>query len=503
MTGNEPVAAGGTEGTAAAERALAYLADLARFGARPGLERIAYLAERLGNPHRAFRSVHVAGTNGKGSTATAVAAALRAAGARVGLYTSPHLIRFHERIQVDGEPIDDESLAAGVERIRPWAEEAAADPAVGRPTQFEVGTALAFDHFARKGVEWAVLEVGLGGRWDATNLVTPELSVITPIGHDHVEVLGGSLEAIAAEKAGIIKPGRPVVLAPQPPGALEVLEARAAEMGSPVERVAEGPSGEAFTYRLLDASLAGTRFRLETPWRTSLELELPLAGPHQAANGATAAAAVLLLAPELAAGAGPPAGAPSPNEPAGRRALDEAAARWLAEGWRGLRWPGRLEVLRGERVILDGAHNPEGAQALARALVSLFPSSPRGGAVPGPDPGVPALFLVFGCLSDKAVEPMLQALAPLAAGVVATRPRESRTPPAAPASLAALAGRFTERVWSADDALDALRLADGLRGPRDWICVCGSLYLVGEVKARLGAGEVWFRGRSAGKAREV
>lgn len=475
-----------TDGAGPAGEALAYLAGLARFGSRPGLERIAYLAERLGRPHQAFRIVHVAGTNGKGSTASAIAAALRAAGLRVGLYTSPHLVRFHERIQVNGEPISDQELAAAVERIRPWADQAASDPKIGRPTQFEVGTAIALDHFARRGVDWAVLEVGLGGRWDATNLVTPELSVITPIGHDHMNVLGGSLAAIAREKAGIIKPGRPVVLAPQPPEALEVLLAHAAAAGAPVVQVVEGQAPGRFGYRCLETDLTRTRFRLTTPWGSALDLALPLGGPHQATNGAVAAAAVLTLAPRLLRPAGPSA-APDGPPPAG--AWEAEAARWLDEGWGALRWPGRLEVLRG-RLILDGAHNPEGAKALARALAHLFREGNRPGA------HGPSLFLVFGCLAEKAMGPMLEALCPLAAGVVATQARQGRTAPAAPEAIAAAARPFCQQVWTAPDALEALRLADGLRGPQDWICLTGSLYLVGEVKARLAAGERWFRGRS-------
>ncbi|HEY8530617.1 MAG TPA: folylpolyglutamate synthase/dihydrofolate synthase family protein, partial [Limnochorda sp.] len=445
------------EGTGPAVRALAYLAGLARFGARPGLERITFLAERLGNPQEAFRIVHVAGTNGKGSTASAIAAALRAAGFRVGLYTSPHLVRFHERIQVDGEPISDVELAEAVDRIRPLADEAASDPAIGRPTQFEVGTALALDHFARRGVEWAVLEVGLGGRWDATNLVMPELSVITPIGHDHMNILGERLGAIAREKAGIIKPGRPVVLAPQPSEALEVLWAQAEAVGAPVIQVAEGQAAGRFGYRCLETDLSRTRFRLTTPWGSALELVIPLGGPHQAMNGAVAAAAVLSLAPKLAHPEGP--GAPDGRAPA--QAWEAEAARWLEEGWRSLRWPGRLEVAQG-RLILDGAHNPEGAQALARALAPFFS---QGNRLQGRGP---SLFLVFGCLAEKAMASMLEALCPLAAGVIATQARQGRTAPAAPEAVAAAARPFCQQVWTASDALEALRLADGLRGPQDW-----------------------------------
>lgn len=471
--GHEPVAE-----TGPAAQALAYLADLARFGSRPGLERIAFLAQGLGEPQRAFRSIHVAGTNGKGSTAAAIAAALQAAGFRVGLYTSPHLVRFHERIRVNGQPISDEELAEGVERVRPLAERAAATPEVGRPTQFEVATAIAFDHFARQGVAWAVLETGLGGRWDATNLVVPELAVITPIGHDHMEVLGGSLAAIAGEKAGIIKADRPVVLAPQPPEALEVLLAQAEAVGAPVVRVVEGRGPGAFAYQVDDVELGRVRFRVATPWGSTHQLQLPLGGAHQALNGAVAAAAVLTLA----ARRGDPEGGQSV-------AWEREAVRWLEEGWRGLRWPGRFEIVPG-RLILDGAHNPEGARALAQALAPCF----------GPGAGEgerPSLYLVFSCMEDKPVDAMLAALAPLAAGVVVTQTGQGRLPPLAPERIAAAARAHCSQIWTVADPVAALRQAHRVRGPRDWICLCGSLYLVGEVKARLASGERWFHGRSA------
>src|SRR5690606_16440951 len=243
----------------------------------------------------------------------------------------------------------------------------------------------------------------------------------------------------------------PVVLAPQPPEALEVLLAQAEAVGAPVVRVVEGRGPGAFAYQVDDVELGRVRFRVATPWGSTHQLQLPLGGAHQALNGAVAAAAVLTLA----ARRGDPEGGQSV-------AWEREAVRWLEEGWRGLRWPGRFEIVPG-RLILDGAHNPEGARALAQALAPCF----------GPGAGEgerPSLYLVFSCMEDKPVDAMLAALA-------------ARAPCA--------------RGWTVAEPVAALRQAHRVRGPRDWICLCGSLYLVGEVKARLASGERWFHGRSA------
>src|SRR5512138_4022327 len=326
----------------------AYLDSLQPLAIRFGLERVQRGLDGLGHPERAYAILHVAGTNGKGSTCAMAAEALRAAGHRVGLYTSPHLQRFEERIQVNGAPISADALAARVEEVRracPWHEAA---PEVERLTYFEFATLLGLLHLARERVDVAVVEVGLGGRFDATNAVLPRVAAVARIGLDHTQLLGDTVEQIAFEKAGIFKPGVPAVVhAHQPPGALETLRAEAARRGAPltVAPVAwDGP--------------------------------VALAGPHQRGNAALAAAALRELAR---------AGVPVP---------EEAIAGGIARA----RWPGRLEEVAG--VLLDGAHNPDGAAALAAALSALHPGRP--------------VELVFGVLSDKDHHGMLAALGPAA-----------------------------------------------------------------------------------------
>ena len=323
-----------------------YLEGLSPLSMRFGLERMERGLAALGHPERAAPVLHVAGTNGKGSTCAMAAAALRAAGRRTGLYTSPHLTAFNERIQVDGLPVGDGPLSRAVEAVRaacPWHEAGAPEE---RLTYFEVATLAALHHFAEAAVEVAVVEVGLGGRLDATNAVWPAACAVARIGLDHGRLLGDTLEAVAWEKAGICKAGVPVVLhAVQPPGVLEALAAEAARRGAPWQVAPSGWDGP-----------------------------VGLAGPHQQGNAGLAAAALRAL----------------------RRAgvaIEEAA---IAEGIATARWPGRLESLDG--VLLDGAHNPDGAAALAAALAALHPGAPAE--------------LVFGVLEDKDHAGMLRALAP-------------------------------------------------------------------------------------------
>jgi dihydrofolate synthase/folylpolyglutamate synthase len=299
----------------------AYLASLQPLTVRLGLERMERALDALGRPERALRVLHVAGTNGKGSTCAMAAAALQAAGHRTGLYTSPHLVRFAERIAIDGTPISDAALAALLAEVRaacPWHD---AGGEGERLTYFEMATLLGLLHFAREGVEAVVLEVGLGGRYDATNAVVPLACAVSRIGLDHTELLGPTLDAVAREKAGIFKPGVPAVVAGgQPPEALAALTEEAARRGAP--------------FSVADAAYEGP---------------IALAGPHQRENAALAAAALRLLD--------------------GRGLSVPAAA--IAQGIASARWPGRLETVAG--VLLDGAHNPDGAAALARALPALHP----------------------------------------------------------------------------------------------------------------------------------
>ena len=397
----------------------AYLASLKPLSMRLGLERMERALDALGHPERGLRVLHVAGTNGKGSTCAMAAQALREAGYRTGLYTSPHLVRFNERIAVDGDPIDDLDLSGAVEALRracPWHD--AGDDGE-RLTYFELATLAALLHFAERAVDVAVVEVGLGGRFDATNVVRPLACAVSRIAFDHMEMLGDSLEAIAGEKAGIMKPGVPVAVAHgQEPEAMRALEAAASRHGSPLIVAAaswEGPVG--------------------------------LAGPHQRGNAALAAAALHLL---------DGAGLPVP-EPA------------ISGGISRARWPGRLETVGG--VLLDGAHNPDGAAALASALAAVHPGRP--------------VELVFGVLADKDEANMLRALAPSVRALHLVAPRSPRA--RAPATYLALAASLVDGRADAHGSIEEA-LACARRAARDGavVALAGSLYLVGEARAILG-----------------
>lgn len=400
-------------------RPLAYLDSLQPLSMRFGLERVERALDAMGRPDRDLAILHVAGTNGKGSTCAMAATALRAAGHRVGLYTSPHLVRFHERIQVDGLPIPDEALAARIDEVRracPWHDAGEPDEHL---TYFEFATLLGLLHFAREETTAAVVEVGLGGRFDATNAVTPRVTAVSRIGLDHVQLLGNTLDAIAREKAGIFKRGVPAVVArAQPSEALEALRQEAAIRGAPFQ--VSGP-----------------------PW----EGPVALRGPHQLENAALAATALELL------------------DAAGVRVGREDIARGIAEA----QWPGRLEEVGG--VVLDGAHNPDGAAALAKALAALYPGRP--------------VELVFGVLTDKDHAGMLDALGGAVRRVHLVAPDSPRArPPAAYRDLAARLCAGVDVHESCEDALESARAAarDGAV-----VCVAGSLYLVGEARRRLGA----------------
>jgi dihydrofolate synthase/folylpolyglutamate synthase len=394
-----------------------YLAGLQPLAMRFGLERMERALAALGHPEHRYPVLHVGGTNGKGSTCAMAAAALAAAGHRVGLYTSPHLVSFAERIQVAGVPIPDPALAAAIDEVRracPWHE---AGGEGERLTYFEFATLAGLLHFARSGVSVAVVEVGLGGRFDATTAVAPRVTVVARIGLDHTQLLGDTVEQIAFEKAGIFKAGVPAVVhALQPPGALETLRAEAQRKGAP--------------FVVAPGDYAGP---------------VALAGPHQRGNAALAAEALRQLR-----GAGV--------------AVPEAA---VAHGIATARWPGRLEDVGG--VLLDGAHNPDGAAALAAALRALHPGRP--------------VELVFGVLSDKDHAGMLAALAGVARRLHVVAPATPRARPAAEVcALARERGLAAEPHGSVAEALACARAA---AGDGAVVCVAGSLYLVGEARALL------------------
>ena len=394
-------------------------------GMRPGTERVQAALDAVGNPEQRCRLVQVGGTNGKGSISAMLAATATAAGRRTGLYTSPHLASFRERIRVDGHAISPDDLADGVDAL---------GTLIARLdlTTFEAATVLALDHFASEEVELAVLEVGLGGRLDATTVGRPEATVLGPVDLDHQAWLGDTIAAIATEKAAIIRSGV-ALSARQHPDADAVIRARARATGIPL--LVEGDGLES---RLVRFGLDGQWLDLRGPDWAMSEVRCALLGPHQASNALLAAAAARQLG------------------------LDEGAIR---EGLARVRWPGRFQVLPGEPVlVLDGAHNPAGARALAEALRLYFPDRP--------------LTLVIGVLGDHDGAGILAALAPLATRLILTPVASPRS--AAPATLAALVPGGSPRGEVAGSAAEALALAS--RGPATPIvCVAGSLYLVGEV----------------------
>jgi len=398
-------------------------------GMRQGLERIEALLAAVGNPEREFTIVQVGGTNGKGSVAAMVAAILQAAGRRVGLYTSPHLCDFRERIRVNGRPIAESDVVDGVEAIGTLV-------ARHDATMFEAATTLALDHFAHERVEVAVLEVGLGGRLDATSVGEPAVEILARIDYDHQAYLGGTLAEIAAEKAAIIRSGV-AISARQEPEALAVVLARAERARVPLEL--EGRELHV-DVRGIDVD-QGQRLDLSGPgWRLE-DVRCRLLGVFQPENALLAVAAARHLA------------------------LDEASIR---RGLAAAHWPGRFQIIgRDPLVIVDGAHNPGGARALARSLEQYFPGRP--------------ITFVVGVSSDKDVAGILEALAPVASRMVLTAYSSPRAAP--PQSLRRLVPGSVRSVEVAASPREALAVAMS-RPDTPIICVAGSLFLVGEVLAQ-------------------
>lgn len=401
------------------------------------LDREFQLLERLGNPHHAYPTIHVAGTKGKGSVSLMMTEIARAAGLRVGLYTSPHLHTYRERMQIDGEPISRHTMAALVTEMQPAVK---SDPAL---TMFEVTTALGFLYFAREAVDLAVMEVGLGGRLDATNVIIPEISIITSLSLDHTELLGDTLAEIAGEKAGIIKPGVPVVSAPQQPEALEVLRAIAAERDAPLTVV-----GEDWTWESQGIHPDGQEFRIRRVDGDSDfegDYHLGMLGHFQQENAAVAVTAAAVLAREH--------GWMTPQ--AAREGLDRA------------RWPGRMELLRREpHVVVDCAHNPYSAQTLVASLKQWYPDR--------------RWVLIYGASGDKDIEGMLRALVPFAEHVIVTRSYHPRA--ATPYDLADVCAKLGPGAEIAVAPKQALEQACEHVGPGWGILATGSIFLVADVR---------------------
>ncbi|MFD2169001.1 bifunctional folylpolyglutamate synthase/dihydrofolate synthase [Tumebacillus lipolyticus] len=413
-----------------------------RGGIKPGLERMQAMLERLGRPHEQLKFLHVAGTNGKGSTCSYLANILQHVGYQVGLYTSPYLTQFHDRMSVGGVNITDQELDQIVAELRPVVEEVAATE-VGCPTEFEVLSVLSILHYARQEVDFVVWETGLGGRLDSTNVVTPLLSLITNVGLDHQAILGDTLEQIAAEKAGIIKPGVPVLTTAHGV-ALEVIKRTAAQNGSRCltfgddfasERSRFGWEGQTFDWRGFEGELS--------------QLQIKMLGEHQTVNASLAVAACQALQ-EL--------GYP----------IDEASVR---AGLASTAWAGRFEVVAQDPLtVLDGAHNPEGAQALGAALRELLPQR--------------KVVLIVGVMADKAIPEVLAPLVPLSAAVVVTRANMPRSAQVDQVAKMVKSLDSELPVLTAQSVAEAFRLAAQQAEELGCPLVCtGSLYMISEARA--------------------
>lgn len=417
------------------KESLDYLYGLQKNGIKFGLNCTENLLARVGDPHRKLRFVHIAGTNGKGSTAAMLAGILEGHGCKTGLYTSPHLVRFTERFRLGGREVPAERLLSAFDKIHSIIDDRE------RPTFFEVTTAMAFLCFAEEQADWVVAETGLGGRLDATNVIDPEVCVITNIGFDHQEYLGSTLGSIAREKAGIIKQGVPLVTGALQPLVQGIFKTTCMNRKAPLYRAktdfrVRRNSDNSFQYR-----------GISRQWQA---LRVNLRGAHQTGNAALAIAAAELLEKK---------GLLSINQPAVERALTEVC------------WPARLEVLDTDpTVLLDGAHNPQGAESLRDSLKECFQFD--------------RLHLVLGIMADKDIRGILRRLLPLAETAIFTQPRYSRA--ASPEELRKMARPYIQRHYVIPDPASAIAQARQLAGPRDLICITGSLYFAGEVKELFG-----------------
>jgi dihydrofolate synthase/folylpolyglutamate synthase len=473
-----------------------YLYNLQKHGIKFGLDNISWLMSSLDDPHKSFLSVHVAGTNGKGSVSAIIASILKSAGLRVGLFTSPHIVSFTERIRINGEEISEDEIIELADEIRCIVER----HGDFSPTFFEIVTAMALLYFERKKIDIAVMEVGMGGRLDATNIITPEVSVITDISYDHMEFLGSTLKEIAHEKVGIIKKGIPVVTSYQETEAIKVIEKKAIENDTDLYVYGrdffsvlrrEDFSGICFDYhsRLSSQALHPLTQKTVEKSRDSSEghhnshppmadtihnLVLPLMGEHQMQNASVAikaATIVLNNIPYL------PPQPPLTKGGVGGYDSSPISHHFIREGLKNVRWPGRLEIVKEEPVILiDGAHNPAAANALSAALKKFFFEKYK------------RIIIVLGIMGDKDVKGIMKPLLPLASEIILTSPEYSRA--ASPEKLVATAaslGFFNVRIaLNVKVAIEmALKLAHDTPAS-SLILVTGSFYTIGEAKEAIG-----------------
>jgi dihydrofolate synthase/folylpolyglutamate synthase len=426
--------------------AIDYLYDLKIYGMSLGLERIEHLLNSLGSPQESLKIVHVAGTNGKGSVCAMISSILQSVGYKVGLFTSPHLIDFGERIRVNWEPIPNKRLSKLVEKIKPIAESMVTEDGFEHPTFFEIACAMALYHFKEENVDYAIMEVGLGGRLDATNIVKPLVSVITSVDLDHTHVLGEKLHDVAREKAGIIKEGVPVVTGVKQKEILELIEKICENKKCPLYALEKHAR-----YTPLESNFDYQSFELRLNDTLNMELKIPLLGEHQLENAQIAVATIERLKEQ---------GVQIPNSS-------------VIEGLKGTKWPARFQIVKkNPYVVLDAAHNPSGMRVLGRTMVNVFGDTKK--------------ILIMGIMRDKDIPGIVYEASRFADQIIVTQPKFERS--ADPQIIFTEAKRHINDVLLVKEVSEALKCGISQADFSDVVCISGSIFCVGEAMGILSNG---------------
>ncbi len=422
--------------------ALDYIYNLNKYGIKLGLKNISYLLFLLGNPHKKLNIIHIAGTNGKGSTAAIISSIIQSDGFKVGLYTSPHLVDFTERMKINFQSISEEKICELLERIKPYIKEVDHTSGYNHPTFFEVITTMAFLYFFEEKVDFLVLEVGLGGRLDATNVCEPLISVITHIDYDHMDKLGNSIKEIAREKGGIIKSGGIVITSNQYDEAYDEIKKITCEKNSLIFGI-----NKEINYKIIKSDVKGNIFNLKGIYNDYKNLYIPLLGKYQVDNAATAVITIEALR---------------------IRGLN-ISKRAIPEGLEKVKWEGRLEIIQYDPLlILDGAHNPNGVKKVRQALEEVF--------------SYHRLILVLAIFSDKDYKKMIRIISPIADLIITTKAKNPRATP--PQIIAQEAAQYIsqDRIIVTENIPQAIKCALSNSHKDDLMCITGSLYTVGEAK---------------------